>query len=391
MQKILAIAFTDLRIFLSSRANLVGLLLIPSVLTIVLGVVGGGGVAYVDIAIVDEDQSTLSAEVITEIEAINDRFRVRLLEDGVENGRQRVVNGDFDALVLIPDGFGDAVEAFEEVTLNFYSNEESTTPSAIQPGIQAIIGRLNGSIVAAQVGSSVAEDLGAEVETQTIYDTANAILSQNPVIIDYSLTAVEDDGAQSGFSQSVPGMGTMFVMFTILGGMAVLIRERQQWTIQRLVVMPVSRAQILGGKILAYFTLGLIQFTVVFLIGFGFGLDYGSNWIGMFLIAISFSLAATALTFAVATLLRTEGQAGQLTTLLGLSLAALGGAWWPLDVVPDFMKTIGHLSPVAWAMDGFQDIIWYNRGLMDILPEVGILLAIAGVLFLIAIVNFKYE
>ena len=135
----------------------------------------------------------------------------------------------------------------------------------------------------------------------------------------------------------------MFVLFTILGGMAVLIRERQQWTLQRLVVMPVSRAEILGGKILAYFTLGLIQFAVVFLIGFGFGLDYGSNWIGIILIAISFSLAATALTFMLATLLRTEGQAGQLTTLLGLSLAALGGAWWPLDIVPDFMKTIGHL------------------------------------------------
>ncbi len=391
MQKIFAIAFTDLRIFLSDRANLVGLLIIPTVLTIVLGLISGRGLPTINIAIVDNDQSTQSADVITEIEAINERFRIRLLENGVENGRQRVVDGDFTALLVIPDGFGTAIENFEAVTLDFYSNEETTTPSAIQPAIDAVIRRLNGSIVAAQVGSSVADDLGVEVDTQLIYETANEILSQNPVIIDYSVTALEDDGTQSGFNQSVPGMGTMFVLFTILGGMAVLIRERQQWTLQRLVVMPVSRAEILGGKILAYFTLGLIQFAVVFLIGFGFGLDYGSNWIGIILIAISFSLAATALTFMLATLLRTEGQAGQLTTLLGLSLAALGGAWWPLDIVPDFMKTIGHLSPIAWAMDGFQDIIWYNRGLMDVLPEVGVLLAIAGVLFLIAIVNFKYE
>lgn len=390
MQKILAIATTDLRIFLSSRANLVGLLLIPSVLTIVLGFFGSPGARIVDIAFVDADQSIQSAELIAEIEAINEQFRVRLLEDGVDAGKQGVVDGNYDALVVIPEGFANANENFEAVTLGFYSNESLTEPAAIQPVIEAVLGRLNGSIVAVRVARSVADSIGATVETQDISDMANAILRQNPVEIAYNVSAVEDD-SQAGFKQSVPGMGAMFVMFTILGGMAVMIRERQQWTLQRLVVMPVSRAEILGGKILAYFTIGMIQLTVVFIIGFGFGLDYGSNWLGIILLGVAFSLAATSLTFALATFLRTEGQAGQLTTLLGLSLAALGGAWWPLDTVPDFMKVVGHLSPIAWVMDGFHDIIWYNRGLIDVLPEVGVLLAIAGVLFVVGIVNFKYE
>lgn len=391
MQKILAIATTDLRIFLSSRANLVGLLLIPSVLTIVLGFFGSPGVAVVDIAFVDDDQSEQSAQFIAEIDAIHEQFSVRSLENGIEAGRQGVVDGNYDALIVIPQGFGAASENFESVTLGFYSNEALTEAAAIQPVIEAVLGRMNGSIVAARVGNSVADALGVDVDTQDIYDTANAILGQNPVLIDYSVSAVDDDGGQSGFMQSVPGMGAMFVMFTILGGMAALIRERQQWTLQRLVVMPVSRAEILGGKILAYFTIGMMQLTVVFAIGYGFGMDYGSNWIGIILLGVAFSLAATSLTFALATFLRTEGQAGQLTTLLGLSLAALGGAWWPLDVVPDFMKVIGHLSPIAWVMDGFQDIIWYQRGLIDVLPEIGVLLGIAAVLFVIGIMNFKYE
>ncbi len=395
MQKILAIATTDLRIFLSNRANLVGLLLIPSILTIVLGIVGtgGGSLPSLDILIVDQDQSTQSEQFVSELADINEQVNVFLREDGnSEAARQSLVNGNYDALVIIPAGFQTAIETSQAFDLAFYSNEDATTPSAIQPAIEAIIGRLNGAIIAAQVGSSVAESIGASVTTDAIYTAAEAILVQNPVTIDYRVTALEDGNeAISGFNQSVPGMGSMFVMFTILAGMAVLIRERQQWTLQRLVVMPVSRAQIIGGKILAYFTLGMIQFAVVFAIGFGFGMDFGANWVGLILIAAAFALATTSLTFALATMLRSEGQASQLTTLLALALASLGGAWWPLDIVPDFMRVVGHISPVAWAMDGFQDIIWYNRGLLAILPEVGVLLAIAAVLFVVGILNFKYE
>jgi len=393
MQKLLAIGFTDLRLFLSDRANLVGLLLIPSVLTIVLGFLGGdgGGSPTIWIAVVDDDVSTQSEQFIEDISEIGQNFETVQIEDTEDEARQRLVNGDFAVLVVIPEGFGSAVENFEGITLRFYSNEDLTSPGAIQPTIQAIVGRWNGSIVAARVGESVAESVGATVETQDIYDSANAILAQNPVQFDLSLTAVEDDGSSNGFNQSVPGMGTMFVLFTILGGMAVLIRERQQWTIQRLIVMPVSRAQIIGGKIFAYFVLGMIQYAVVFAIGFFFGMDFGNNFIAVLLVAMAFSLAGTSLTFALATMLRTEGQAGQLTTLLGLSLAALGGAWWPLEIVPEFMQIVGHFSPIAWAMDGFQDIIWYNRGIGAVLPEIGVLLAISAVLFVVGIVNFKYE
>ncbi|GAB5492805.1 MAG: hypothetical protein Phog2KO_30200 [Phototrophicaceae bacterium] len=392
MQKLLAVAFTDLRIFLADKGNLVGLLLIPTVLTVVLGLVGsGGGSRHIRIAIINEDTSAQAESFIEDVADINDNFDVFLLDDSEQGGRQRVVNGNYDALIVIPTGFGQAIENFDAIDVRFYSNEDPTSPSIIEPSIQAIIGRLNGSIVSAQVGANVAENVGVTVDTDAIYQRANAILSQEPVQFDYQLTAVPDDDSSSGFNQSVPGMGTMFVMFTILGGMAVLIREREQWTLQRLVVMPVRRAEIIGGKILAYFTLGMIQYAVVFAIGLAFGMDFGNNWLGILLIAMAFSLATTALTFAVATRLRSQGQASQLTTLLALALASIGGAWWPLEIVPDFMKFIGHISPVAWAMDGFQDILFYDRGLIEVLPEVGVLLLIAGGLFVIGIMGFKYE
>ncbi|MEM9950006.1 MAG: ABC transporter permease [Chloroflexota bacterium] len=393
MQKTLAIAMTDLRIFLSDRANLVGLLLIPSVLTIVLGFVGSRSLPTLDIVVIDQDETTQSETFIENLRAINDRFVVGVANDNtaIDGFRQDVVNGRYDALVILPSGFEDAIQNFEPFDVPFYSNENPTSPSAIQPAISSLIGRLNGSIVASQVGGSIVNEIGATVDATAIYETAQAILAQNPVEINFIATEIDNDGEQSGFNQSVPGMGTMFVLFTILGGMALFVRERQQWTLQRMVVMPVRRGQIIGGKIIAYFVLGMLQYAVVFGIGYAFGLDLLDNWLGLILIAMAFSLAATALTFAIATFVRTEGQAGQLTTLLALGLAAIGGAWWPLDTVPEFMRIIGHISPIAWAMDGFQDLIWYNRGLVDILPEIGILLLIALGFFVVGIFNFKYE
>ncbi|MGJ3239198.1 MAG: ABC transporter permease [Anaerolineae bacterium] len=391
MQKILAIGWTDLRIFLSSRENLVGLLLIPTVLTVVLGFVGGGSAPSIDIALIDEDQSAPSDQLIERVAEVNARFAVYQLDETDEaSARQRVADGEFDALLVIPSGFSEALSDYTPLNLTYYSNEDPTSPSIIEPGLQAVIGQFNTRLIAERVGTSVAETVGATVDPQAIGETASDILAQEPISINFQMTETDSTNG-TGFEQSVPGMGTMFVMFTILGGMAVLVRERQQWTLQRLVMMPVSRAQIIGGKIVAYFTLGMIQYAVVFAIGYVFGMNFGSSVLGLLLIASAFSLTATALTFTVAVFMRTEGQAGQLTTLLALSLAALGGAWWPLDIVPDFMRVIGHISPIAWAMDGFQKLIWYDQGTLSVLPEVGILLAIAGALFAVGIVGFRYE
>ncbi len=62
-------------------------------------------------------------------------------------------------------------------------------------------------------------------------------------------------------------------------------------------------------------------------------------------------------------LVKNETSAADLTNLLGISLAALGGAWWSLEVVTELMSTVGHISPVAWAMDGYTSLFFENGDL----------------------------
>jgi ABC-2 type transport system permease protein len=229
-----------------------------------------------------------------------------------------------------------------------------------------------------------------------LYDRAAALWEENQSPVDFKLSDQPESSTtlqtvQSGLGQSVPGMGAMLVMFTVFGGMTALVMERQQWTLSRLATMPISKGQLLGGKILARFTLGLTQFLALFAIGALIGMDFGSDPIALVILGVTYTLAITALSFAVGTRLENAAQASGLALLLALVLAPLGGAWWPLEVVPSFMRIIGHLSPVAWAMDGFHALIYEAGRLSDVLVPLGVLLALAIVSFGIAIRRFRYD
>jgi ABC-2 type transport system permease protein len=153
----------------------------------------------------------------------------------------------------------------------------------------------------------------------------------------------------------------------------------------------VSRAQLLGGKILAWFILGMMQYAVVFAVGIFMKVNFGHDALALVLVMVSFVLCATALAFALVTLVRTDMQANSVALLMTLTLAPLGGAWWSLDIVPAFMRTVGHISPVAWAMDAFRSLVFENGSLITVLPSIGVLLAMGAVFFAFAVWRFRYE
>ena len=183
----------------------------------------------------------------------------------------------------------------------------------------------------------------------------------------------------------------MFAMMTIFSGMAALIVERHQWTLQRLAVMPVSRSTLLAGKILSRFSLGLLQFLVVFAVGAILKMNFGKDPLALVILVVVYSLAITAFAFAVGSGLKTPAQAAGLGLLLTLTLSPIGGAWWPMDISPQFMQIIGHVSPVAWAMDGFTALTYNDATLVDILVPVAVLVGMTVVMFLIAIPRFRYQ
>lgn len=419
MYNIINIALNDLRIFFSQRGNIIGLTVIPIFLTIAMGIafggnLGGGGAQAIRIDVIDNDQSEISAEFLDMLRSANENLILCPMDESedyscelnsdssyeLETGLARLDNADTRAIILIPHGFEEDFLAFKAVNIVYYSRESLQSGSVVRSTVQAVVSQLNSAVVASQVGTEVGKNLGngfadevAQSEfSQQVYERARDILADDPLVVHYVLTEQGEvsQNAGTGFGQSVPGIGAMQVMFAVLLGLEVLVRERKQWTLQRLTVLPIRRSEILGGKILTYFTIGMIQYTILLVVGIFVGVNYGSSFVALILLVSAFVLCITALTFAVATRVRTEEQANSFSNLFAISLAPLGGAWWPLDIVPDFMKVIGHLSPVAWVMDGFKDLIFYGGGLVDILPEVAVLLLASAVLFVIGIRGFNF-
>lgn len=422
MRKILYITIQDLRVFFREPGQIVGLLVFPLIFTIGVGLgIGGGGdnTQRARVDIVDNDGSPASEQFIANLRQtssalilcpMDDQDNSCELDEGAAldaaSAAERLTNRTTEAMIEIPAGFGDNVQAGDAAAIIYRSREAVGGTSFVLRAAQTAAGRSGSAQVAAAVALDVADHFeplqfadsaDRDAFGLAVRDRATELLNQNLVTVKLTLTETKTDesqpafGTQAGFGQSVPGMGSMFVMFTVFGALFTLIRERVNWTLQRLVMMPISKGQILAGKILMWFATGMLQFLVVFVIGLVLRVNFGNEPLALFLVIVAFTLCITSLTFAISTLLKTEAQANSVSLLLALTMAPLGGAWWPLDIVPDFMRVIGHLTPVAWATDSFRLLIFEKGTLMTIMPNLAVLLGLTAIFFFLAVRRFRYE
>lgn len=422
MRYVFEIALNGLRVYFADRENVVGLLVLPIVFTLVLGLANPGGGSpdsvRVRVDLLDQDNSPQSAQLIQALRQTNPALYFCPADDSTELACQlpsdadgtlsqaqaieRVRTRDTNALIVIPEGYGAQLQALQNTRLSYYSLADMTSGDPVETALNSALTRINASLTAARVAQGVAQsafeqplfaDTAAEQTfVQGVVVRAENLLAQNPVQLDaQSSTGQVISATTAGFGQSVPGMGSMYVMFTVFTAILILPRERKAWTLQRVASMPITRWQLLGGKILTYVILGMMQYAVVFAVGFVVGMSFGTAPLAILLTMIAFTLCSTALAFALATRIKTEQQANGISLLLALTLAPLGGAWWPLTIVPPFMQVLGAFSPVLWAMRSFQEVIFNQAGLLDVAPYLLVLGVASAVLFAIAVRGFKVE
>lgn len=191
---------------------------------------------------------------------------------------------------------------------------------------------------------------------------------------------------------NVPAYTTMFVFFIVVVLAESVLSEKANGTFRLLLAAPISKASILAGKMLPYYLINVIQVAIMFGVGrLVFGMGLGRSLAGLAVMTLALAAAATSMGILISALARTNAQVSGLGVLLVIAMAALGGVMIPLSVMPEFMKSLGRLTPHAWALSGFQDIIVRGYGVAAILPEAGVLLAFAAVFFTVGLIRFRFE
>ncbi len=162
--------------------------------------------------------------------------------------------------------------------------------------------------------------------------------------------------------------------------------------LRRQSTLPVSRSQIFLGKLTGRLFLAGLQIGILLLAGrYLFGVSWGRSPAGLLLLVGSYAVAVAGLSTLLGALAQTVDQASSIGWILSMVLAALGGSWWPSEVMPAWLRAVGHAFPTAWAMDGFHALVSFGHGLEAVLLPASVLLGF-GMLFAVLGARFlRYD
>jgi len=180
-------------------------------------------------------------------------------------------------------------------------------------------------------------------------------------------------------------IGVMFLLFTASGSAGAILDEAESGTLDRVLSSRVSMTGLMSGKLVFNTLLAFTQLTVMFLYAWlVFHVDLPGHIPGFLIMGLSTAVAVAAFGMLLASICHTRAQLGSLSTLLILTMSAIGGSMFPRFLMPENIQKAGLFTINAWAIDGFTKIFWRDLPITALAPQVGVLLAIAVVLFLVA-------
>lgn len=345
----------------------------------------------IDVLVVDLDNGKAARDFVEFLEGV-DVLNVDM-ESNEFAARDKVKVEGID-LIIIPRGFTEALLQGKESELQLIvdpTQEDENT--VVQKIAEGYANRLATSVIAVKTVAAYGVPVQDEEHVLKVVEVADQFADPSPVRVTTESVSAAAATEFTTFTQYVPGFAVMFLLFsTIQAGAVSLLIEQESGTLRRLVIAPLSKADIIGGKIASSFIKGFLQLAV--LLAFGhlvFSLNLGSDLLALLILMAAISFASTALGLLIAVLVRTKDQADSVAQFIVLTMSAIGGSWWPLFIEPQFMQDMAHLTITAWAMDGFYNLFFYDLGLPGILKEVGMLLLMAVLFFIMAISRFRFE
>ena len=400
---VLAILRRDLTRYRRNPGRTAFLFALPLVLAGIFALVFGGGGVGEDITIRvllwDEDQSLLSLLARGASGADPEAGRLEVVEVGPE-GLEMMERGEASALVRIPEGFTDDYLAGVPVRIELVKNpSERFLPQVVEEGLG--VGRAVLTVASRVLGPELEQVRAFTMSESFPPDLAVGDLSARvnsrlrglerylfPPAIELETVTVDPAGESEGAAEIgilaffLPGLAVMGVLFLAQSATRDILRDREAGLVRHLLTAPVSPAQYLVGKCLSVLLVTGIGFAALIAVGWAAGVAWGPPAAVAALIAAT-AIAASGTLLLIMSLVATERQGDALTTIVIIAWSMLGGAFVPLPSLPDFVRPLSATTLVYWAVDGFNELVLRGGGLVDVLPNLAVLLGV-GAAFLAA-------
>jgi len=191
-------------------------------------------------------------------------------------------------------------------------------------------------------------------------------------------------------ARTVGGYAIMFLLFAVSASATTLFEEKNTGIFQRLLSSPVRPSHILWARFLFGVILGLAQISAMFLAGHVFfGLEIFQHVGALLAVGLSAAAACSAFGMLVTAISPSPAAAGGIATFVVISMSAVGGAWFPTSIMPEYIQKLSKCTIVYWAVEGFTDVLWAGQSLIEVLPRIGVLLAIAAAVMAVALWRFN--
>ncbi len=359
-RRILALATRIVRQFRRDRRTLFLMLVAPILVLSLLAYIYRGATHHVSIAVVNEGSSPLATQIIQGLEA--DKSLIVKQMDATE-ARSAVDHGHIDAVLTLPADLTITPGSKQTIQVTLEGSQPNTSGS--------VLGALNRTLPNTIVDALT--PTGLPITIQPVYLHGGPQFDQ----LDY-------------FAPTFIGFFAFFFVFLLTS--VSFLRERIQGSIERLMVSPLSRAEIVVGYMLGFIVFAAIQSVVMVAFSlYVIRIHYAGHVLLVFFFTLLLTLGAVNLGIFLSTFARTELQVVQFIPIVITPQGLLSGIIWPLSSLPGPLRILAHIMPLTYANKALRDVMIRGDRIGALWTETAVLIGFALLMVLLAASTLRRE
>lgn len=353
------------------------------------------------VLVVDKDKGLIAQELFNQAEK-SGSFAILKEIDHEEltetKAREAVQKGQYQLAIVVPENLSRDVQhnvnaKVEQVLESIAAVSESEIHSRTETGQEIRIYFDPALQISYREGiKNTIDKIVAQIESKTIYNAfaeqlelpEQLVLSPKETLFQFkeiSPRQEQNESIPNAVQHNVPAWSLFAIYFIIVPLAMNIVKEKNQGTKVRLYTMPTSTLTLLGGKIISYLLLCLLQFYLILGIGkYVFPLlgltafKVGTQFINLSILTIFSGLSAISIGILLGTIAKTQEQSSPFGATFVVILAAVSGVWIPTFAMPEVMGYIASISPMNWALEGYYILLLREGSLGQIRFEIILLL-----------------